>query len=196
MLVELTLDPDEIERIRGIFEKENLGTVEEFLPFIKGDKEHHPSNGCYVGCEGMFTPTISVFKELAGKNVLDMGYLGFDENPSIIEDEEGNYIPNPNWFEQYGVCDNVEQVLAKYGERLGNDGHQYFIWFTPVFQDKSNAWKGGGWRWHKWGTYIGDLEPCCEYLDDEDFGEDWQGYVLCFHIYRIDCKDRRGGSAE
>lgn len=93
---------------------------------------------------------------------------------------------NPNHFKQWGVCDNVQQVLDRWGDILERDTHKYFIWFAPVFQEKENAWQGGGWRWHKWGEYIGDLEPRCEYLDDEDFPEDWQGYVLCYHIYRVE----------
>ena len=24
-----------------------------------------------------------------------------------------------------------------------------------------------GWRWHKWGPYIGTQDPQCEYLADE-----------------------------
>ncbi len=193
MIRELTIKWDEIEHLNEIYARENLGRIEDTIPFLdrenkKRAEAYHPCKGCYIGGEGWFQPIISIFKELEGKNEMDMGYMGLDENPSIIEDENGDWIPNPDYLDQYGVCDDVQQVLDKYGERLENDGHEYFIWFAPVFQDKSNAGKGGGWRWHKWGEYIGNLNPQYEYLDDEDFGEDWQGYVLCWHIYRIDAK--------
>jgi len=188
MIRELTIDWDEVKRINEIFTKENLGRIEDSLPFLDSGKAdaYHPHKGCYIGGEGWFGVEPNIFKELKGKSENEMGYLGLDVNPSIIEDGDGNWVPNPNYLSQYGVCDNVQQVLDRFGERLENDGHEYFIWFCPVFQDKENAWKGGGWRWHKWGEYIGTLEPQCEYLDDEDFGDDWQGYVLCYHIYRID----------
>ena len=186
MLVDLTYNWEEINRLKDVCKKENLGKVEDYYPFLADEKTYHPHKGCYIGCEGWFNINESMFVETKGKDRLDMGYLGRTDNPSIIKDENGDWIPNPNWLPQYGVCDNVEQVLKKFGERLENDEHQWFVWFTPVFQDKENAGNGGGWRWHKWGQYIGELEPQCEYLDDEDFGPNWQGYVLCYHIYRID----------
>lgn len=32
---------------------------------------------------------------------------------------------------------------------------------------KSEESSDGGWRWHKWGEYIGTHKPQCEYLHDE-----------------------------
>ena len=52
---------------------------------------------------------------------------------------------------------------------------------TPVFQHKGET---DGWRWHKWGPYIGTLNPQYEYLDDENFGDDFE-YVLCFELYKV-----------
>ena len=66
------------------------------------------------------------------------------------------------WFNQEGVADNIEQIKK----------YNCVISVTPVYQDKSNEGKGGGWRWHKWGKYIGKLNHQYEYLDDEDFGDD------------------------
>ena len=84
---------------------------------------------------------------------------------------------------QYGVADNIEQIKEYYKEWI--EKSDWVIEITPIFQEKENAGKGGGWRWHKNGEYIGTLEPQCEYLDDEEFGEDWQGYVYCYHIYPV-----------
>ena len=39
----------------------------------------------------------------------------------------------------------------------------------------------GGWRWHKWGEYIGKQEPKCEYLYDEPNIDS----VYVFHIYAV-----------
>lgn len=186
MLVELTYNQDEINRLDKIFKKENWGNVSDVYPFLKDEKTYHPHKGCYIGCEDWFNVSPSLFVETKGKSETCMGYLGKTDNPYVIRDENGDLLPNPKWFSQYGVCDNVEQVLKKYKEVLEGDDHQYFVWFTPVFQEKENAGNGGGWRWHKWGPYIGELERRCEYLDDEDFGNNWCGYVLCYHIYRID----------
>ena len=41
----------------------------------------------------------------------------------------------------------------------------------------------GGWRWHKWGPYIGVKEPHAEYIFDE--GDDIK-FVWCFHLYGME----------
>jgi hypothetical protein len=38
----------------------------------------------------------------------------------------------------------------------------------------------GGWRWHKWGEYIGEKSPQYEYLYDE--GNEIEE-VYCYHVY-------------
>lgn len=115
----------------------------------------------------------------------------------------------------YGVCDTPEQFLNyKYtpgdfgrwilnnkkleitpeieleleteitlGEYLRNSDRKFAVGFNPIKQDPENP--GGGWRWHKWGTYIGKHNICCEYLDDEDLSDINQDYILCFHIYEF-----------
>jgi hypothetical protein len=44
---------------------------------------------------------------------------------------------------------------------------------------KANQSHEGGWRWHKWGEYIGKYEPQYEYLYDEPEIEK----VYVYHIY-------------
>ena len=52
-----------------------------------------------------------------------------------------------------GVCDYPDQVKEKYPELIQN------VWFKPILRsDQESEW--GGWRWRKWGQYIG------EYSDD------------------------------
>lgn len=85
---------------------------------------------------------------------------------------------------QYGVADNVEQLKEYFKEEIEDQNRKYFIALTPVFQEPENKGRGGGWRWYKWGPYIGTLPRECEYLDDEDFGPDFE-YIICFHIYEI-----------
>lgn len=76
----------------------------------------------------------------------------------------------------YGVCDTVEQVLEKCPE-LEASNRKFVITVTPIIKSKQPP--EGGWRWHKWGEYIGTQDPQCEYIYDEPHIE----RVLCFHIY-------------
>jgi hypothetical protein len=76
----------------------------------------------------------------------------------------------------YGVCDSVEQLLAACPE-LEAPGREFVVTVTTI--RKADEPADGGWRWHKWGEYIGTQNPQCEYIHDEPNIEE----VLCFHIY-------------
>ncbi|PLS19328.1 hypothetical protein CVD28_02630 [Bacillus sp. M6-12] len=78
----------------------------------------------------------------------------------------------------YGVCDNEQQILDKWSHlEKGTQGH--FITMTPIYKKHQPEW--GGWRWHKWGEYIGNHEIEYEYLYDEKDIE----VVYVFHIYTL-----------
>lgn len=79
----------------------------------------------------------------------------------------------------YGVCDTPEQVLEQWPE-LVTDERKFLIVFSEIH--KSEQPERGGWRWHKWGEYIGTKEPQWEYLADED---DSFETVLIFHVLRL-----------
>jgi hypothetical protein len=115
----------------------------------------------------------------------------------------------------YGVCDNPDQLLnykftpgdwgayklrklgieitpeiekeleteITLGDYLRNSDRKFAVGFNPIEQDPENP--GGGWRWHKWGGYIGNHDVQHEYLDDEDLSDIGQNYILCFHIYEF-----------
>lgn len=83
----------------------------------------------------------------------------------------------------YGVCDTPRQFLTRYREALQDDRRTFVIGFTHITKDPSNAGRDGGWRWHKWGEYIGDGKPTCEYLDDE---EGFTDGVYVYHVYQTD----------
>ena len=95
-----------------------------------------------------------------------------------------NYVPG--WDERpgfaggrapYGVSDDVEQIL-EYIPELENDSERTFVLFVTVVR-RADQESTGGWRWHKWGEYIGKHEPKHEYLyDEKDIDE-----VLCWHVY-------------
>jgi hypothetical protein len=58
----------------------------------------------------------------------------------------------------YGVCDSPAQLAAKF------PAHRGTVWMTVVLRSDQSEW--GGWRWHKWGQYVGDHVLDEEYLYD------------------------------
>jgi len=63
----------------------------------------------------------------------------------------------------YGVCDNAQQVIDKF--ELNSLEKQYTVILTPIFKEKEPP--ADGWRWNKWGEYIGIQKPTAEYIYDE-----------------------------
>jgi hypothetical protein len=79
-------------------------------------------------------------------------------------------------FNAYGVCDNVEQLLEACPELRGSD-RKFTVMLTPIVKSEQSS--DGGWRWHKWGPYIGTQNPQYEYIYDEKDIEQ----VFVYHIY-------------
>ena len=71
----------------------------------------------------------------------------------------------PDDLEAYGVCDSIEQWKDHYRALIQLANRYFTVGFTEVRRADQTA--SGGWRWHKWGPYIGTHEPQCEYLYDE-----------------------------
>jgi len=78
----------------------------------------------------------------------------------------------------YGVCDDISNLL-EHCPLLVESPRQFVVTLKRVQRNLSNKGRGGGWRWHKWGEYIGKQTPTTEYLDDEPDIEQ----VFCYHIY-------------
>ena len=100
-----------------------------------------------------------------------------------IKNEKNDYFSFTNdleYLSPYGVCDTIEQVKEKYKNWLNDTVLKFCISFTKVI--KSEQPSIGGWRWHKWGKYIGNKNPEFEYLYDEN--DDIQE-VYCYHIYQL-----------
>lgn len=111
------------------------------------------------------------------KGVYEVGHFGSSDYPTPAYESYSSFDSDVDYRENYGVCDNLDQVLAKYPEIEGAEDRQFIVTLTPVVSKDEPS--DGGWRWHKWGEYIGAHDPQCEYLHDE-VGIDM---VYCFHIY-------------
>lgn len=95
-----------------------------------------------------------------------------EDYPQLNQKEEGSPKKSS------GVCDIPEDVLANlnYNKILHDPERRFTIFFTPII--RSCQERVGGWRWHKWGPYLGKQEPTMEYLYDEPNIE----MVYVFHI--------------
>jgi hypothetical protein len=133
-------------------------------------------------------------------NELSGVYIMLKSNPMITENElqEGvylsdysfqlhalerskSYIKDPEfltndfaWY--YGVCDGIDNLLEVIPELLSPD-REFVVLLHKI--TKSGQPRYEGWRWHKWGDYIGTQTPTTEYIYDEPEIE----LVYCYHIY-------------
>lgn len=78
----------------------------------------------------------------------------------------------------YGVADTFEQITQRWPE-LETDPRSFVILVREITRDDQPD--RGGWRWHKWGDYIGTHSPRHEYLADEPDIES----VITFHIVEV-----------
>lgn len=86
--------------------------------------------------------------------------------------------PDREYRGAYGVCDNANQILATYPELVDSE-RRFTVTLCEVRREAQS--ETGGWRWHKWGRYIGTFDAQCEYLYDEVGIE----RVFCYHIYEL-----------
>lgn len=68
------------------------------------------------------------------------------------------------WATSYYVDDSPEDFIRKYHDILESDERIFAVFFTRIDRHPGES---GGWRWHKWGEYLGVHTPVAEYLDDE-----------------------------
>jgi len=163
MLVNLTPNQKEIKRRQVVAIKYNMN----ILP------QNDPS---------LMQHGTGIYQSNVAFNFSWQEFMEFEKPPTYAQ-LFGAFAPNHDKV-QYGVADNIEQVKEYYKQEIQDPARKYIIEFTPVHQNKANKGVGGGWRWEKWGEYIGKLNPCCEHLDDEEFGDDFNN-VICFHLIEI-----------
>lgn len=118
------------------------------------------------------------------------GHYDIEELTNFNEVDEFELIDKYKFFPMSGVSDNASQVknyLNKIinvylngtskdvyffeGQGLFNliknePNYKFILLLTPIINNHDTSlW--GGWRWHKWGEYIGKHNPQYEYLDHE-----------------------------
>lgn len=95
---------------------------------------------------------------------------------------------NDSFLDAYGVCDNAQQVVDLYDleETKGN----FTVCLTPIRRDHEPA--EGGWRWSKWGRYIGTQNSNAEYIHDESEIE----LVYVYHVYPWSDKQQESDTQE
>jgi hypothetical protein len=103
--------------------------------------------------------------------------------PALRPDGEPIVLNGTTFCEwgSYGVCDSPEQLLAHpLGKWVQASDRKFCIALAHI--SKADQSPEGGWRWHKWGEYIGEGTPTTEYLYDEEQFEDG---VWVYHIYEL-----------
>lgn len=122
---------------------------------------------------------------------LDTGiYEYWDVNAPLLDGYEfnhyfDNYLPSGQKYIDcygHGVCDNYQQVLERDEDvkKFIDDPDKKFI-LKLCYIAKQDQPENDGWRWEKWGEYIGDQKPQYEYLYDE---EDIDG-VFCYELLEV-----------
>lgn len=103
-----------------------------------------------------------------------------DKLSDIPKDNIRDYVNMDMNAWTYGVADNLEQIVQLYEEN--RDGYfrgNHVILCHKVIKNPDAPCSG--WRWRKWGEYIGIHTPKCEYLNDEPVIKE----VICFSILQV-----------
>lgn len=148
----------------------SCGNGEEILV----DAKEEVQKGVWVTLGGNFHSDISDCINL--KNNHSLFYISATGVPIM----DLKTAINTERVSEYMVCDNVEQALEYWKGAVENPDHKYVISLMPV--RKKDEPESDGWRWHKWGQYIGTQNAQCEYLFDEPEVE----VVYCAHIYNVE----------
>lgn len=92
-----------------------------------------------------------------------------------------------SWRSQYGTADTIEQIKEYFKEQIEDKNSRWVIFLSAIKHHPENAGKWGGYRPYKSGPYIGKYEQIkdCEYYDDCEFEEGYQGYLIKFHIIPV-----------
>jgi len=108
------------------------------------------------------------FDDSMGIYIVDGDPEGYLKRLATLKAVDSLYLNSKFYHRRYGVCDNYSQAIEKYKE-LVNDGvidkdENIVIMLVPLFRERQSQF---GWRWKKWGRYVGIQERKHEYLYDE-----------------------------
>lgn len=118
-----------------------------------------------------------VVPERISEGMYICGHWSIDQLGVPIRERWREEKYEPLDFEDIGVCDTPEQAVDKLN--LRERPERLFVLFVRI--RRADQPMDGGWRWHKWGAYIGDKTPTREYLHDEPEIEE----VYTYHVYEL-----------
>lgn len=109
--------------------------------------------------------------------------LNFDHDIKLFSNDKvigkwDSFSSEVDYKDNYGVCDNYEQILSTYGG-LYDPERKFVVSLTEIRKDEQP--EQCGWRWEKWGEYIGSQNSQADYLFDEPEIE----CVFAYRIYEI-----------
>ena len=84
----------------------------------------------------------------------------------VVRDAIGRKLSFDEKFFHYGVADNALNIFEHHPELSLFDERNFVVFMTEIRREDQPTFDG--WRWHKWGDYIGQHEPEYEYLADEE----------------------------
>lgn len=177
MTVLVNLNVRNLEELKREHAPKETVPEEDRVSYIKYIEDMHSDlsqpyerDGVYVTHAGEYM----IFKIFTENDFVRQPMIGFSGKQSEFEGRK-------MWRNDlaYGLCDNAEQVIKKYPEIVESE-KPYVIILRPFFREYEPAEQG--FRYHKWGEYIGTQELRNEYLYDDEHVE----YVCAFTIYEIE----------
>jgi len=155
---------------------ENTSVRDPFMAMVLG-VIGHGNSGAKKLAKGFYLVTHFSFEHVIGEHRVIQDWSGEESDWARRKQERADFKLPPD---VYGVCDTPEQFMERYAAAFEAAPSKYIVSFN--IQKKEHQSPDGGWRWHKWGTYIGDKQPQEEYLFDEG-PEITQ--ATCFHVYEL-----------
>ena len=108
----------------------------------------------------------------------DLFICGVSDNATQVK----KYIDECIYAYQHNDETNIDKYfegedLVQFIDAMEKENRDYgfVLLLTPIVNEHNGEW--GGWRWHKWGKYIGHHKIKHEYLNDEegvDFVFTWE----------------------
>lgn len=109
--------------------------------------------------------------------VYSCGHWSFDQYLAQAHDK---WPELPDGLNAFGVADDLANIKEVYKVVWELPERQFVLAINKILKAEQPA--DGGWRWHKWGPYVGKMEPKHEYLFDES---DYINDVYTFHFYEL-----------